>query len=90
MYKTLPNIDAILEGQSDQVPEEPSALYALCAALIEKYKKDQHGENIFTYAKKLPVEFNVMLIKDLIVKDESIAELESFEEWLEKYENFIL
>jgi hypothetical protein len=90
VYKTLPNIDAILEGQSDQVPEEPSALYALCAALIEKYKKDQHGENIFTYAKKLPVEFNVMLIKDLIVKEDTIAELAAFDEWLEKYENFIL
>ncbi|QOP40761.1 ATP-binding protein [Sulfurimonas marina] len=90
VYKTLPNIDAILAGESEEVPSEPSALYALCAALIEKYQMAEHGDNIFTYAKKLPVEFNVMLIKDLIVKDETIAELESFEEWLEKYENFII
>ncbi|WP_304546444.1 ATP-binding protein [Sulfurimonas microaerophilic] len=90
VYKTLPNIDAILAGESEDVPIEPSALYALCAALIEKYQMSEHAEHIFTYAKQLPVEFNVMLIKDLIVKDESIAELESFEEWLEKYENFII
>lgn len=90
VYKTLPNIDAILAGESEEVPSEPSALYALCAALIEKYRMSEHAEHIFTYAKKLPVEFNVMLIKDLIVKDETIAELESFEEWLEKYENFII
>ncbi|MDH4945301.1 MoxR family ATPase [Sulfurimonas sp. C5] len=90
VYKTLPNIEAILEGNSQEVPNEPSALYALCAALVEKYKKSEHGENVFAYAEKLPVEFNVMLMKDLIVKDESIAELESFEAWLEKYGNFIL
>ncbi|TLP37579.1 ATP-binding protein [Arcobacter arenosus] len=90
VYKTLPNIDAILDGQSDIVPNEPSALYALCAAIIEKYKDNTQGKNLFKYAKHLPVEFNVMLIKDLIVKDENIVELEEFDAWMERYGEYII
>ncbi|RXJ69355.1 ATPase [Halarcobacter ebronensis] len=90
VYKTLPNIDAILEGKSDMVPNEPSALYALCAAIIEKYTKKEQAVNLFLYVKHLPVEFNVMLIKDLIVKDEDIADLEAFDAWMEQYGQFII
>lgn len=90
VYKTLPDIDAILEGESFDVPEEPSALYALTAAIIERYANQKQANHLFAYSEKLPVEFAVMLIKDLIVKDESIAELEAFEGWLEKYGEYIL
>lgn len=90
VYKTLPDIDVILRGESDAVPEEPSALYALCAAIIEKYKETTQAKNLFTYVKHLPVEFNVMLIKDLIIKDEDIAELEEFDSWMEEYGEYII
>jgi hypothetical protein len=90
VYKTLPSIDAILNGESEAVPKEPSALYALCAAIIEKYDNISQAKNLFAYSKHLPVEFAVMLIKDLILKDESIAELEEFDVWLEQYGQFIL
>jgi len=90
VYKTLPDIDAILDGVSQDVPTEPSSLYALTAALIEKYNNTNQAKNIFAYSKKLPVEFSVMLIKDLIIKDEDIAQLEEFEEWLEKYGEYII
>jgi len=90
VYKTLPDIDAILDGVSQDVPTEPSSLYALTAALIEKYNNTNQAKNLFRYSKELPVEFSVMLIKDLIIKDEEIAELEEFEEWLEKYGEYII
>lgn len=90
VYKTLPDIDAILNGDIQSVPEEPSALYALCAAIIEKYNNIEQANNLFVYSKNLPVEFSVMLIKDLITKDEDIAELESFDEWMEKYGEYII
>lgn len=90
VYKTLPNVDAILDGKSEDVPTEPSSLYALTAALIEKYENIEQAKNLFEYSKKLPVEFSVMLIKDLIVKDESSSELEAFEEWLEQYGEYII
>ncbi|MEA1917603.1 MAG: MoxR family ATPase [Campylobacterota bacterium] len=91
VYKTLPNVDAILnESDYESVPTEPSALYALCAALIEKYENSSQARNLFNYSKKLPVEFAVMLIKDLIIKDEDIAELEEFDEWMSRYGEYII
>lgn len=90
VYKTLPDTDAILEGKLDAVPEEPSALYALCAAIIEKFSHTTQANNLFEYSKKMPVEFNVMLIKDLITKDEDIAELESFDSWMEQFGEYII
>lgn len=90
VYETLPNIDEILEGTCEVVPNEPSALYALCSAVIEKYKDCNQAVNIFAYSKKLPVEFAVMLIKDLIVKDEEITTLGEFDEWIEKYADYII
>jgi len=32
----------------------------------------------------------VMLIKDLIIKDEEIATLESFDAWMERYGDYII
>ncbi len=90
VYKTLPDIEAILEGKSDAVPEEPGALYALCSALIEKYREISQASNLLEYSRKLPEEFTVMLIKDLIVKDEDIAELDAFDQWMERYADYIL
>lgn len=90
VYKSLPNIDDILQGKSEIVPQEPSALYALCAALIERYSTHEEANNLFAYSQKLPIEFTVMLIKDLITKDESIGELEAFDAWLEKYNEYII
>ena len=31
-----------------------------------------------------------MLIKDLIVKDEEISTLSEFDEWIEKYEDYLI
>jgi hypothetical protein len=90
VYKSLPNVDAILNGQEDSIVEEPSALYALCAAIVEKYSSLEHAKHLFVYIEKLPTEFNVMLIKDLIVKDESISELEEFDIWMERFGEYIL
>lgn len=90
VYKTLPDIDAILQGKTQEVPHEPSALYALCAALIERYTHTLQAPFVFAYSSLLPTEFAIMLIKDLIVKDESIANLECFDRWMERYGDFII
>ncbi|HHD81775.1 MAG TPA: AAA family ATPase [Campylobacterales bacterium] len=90
VFNTLPNIDAILAGESQTVPSEPSALYALLAAIIERYRNLEEAEHLFAYSKLLPVEFAVMLIKDLITKDENITELEPFDVWMEEYGDYII
>jgi hypothetical protein len=90
VYKTLPDSEAILSGESEEVPKEPSALYALCSALIEKYSQLEEAEHLLNYAYHLPVEFAVMLVKDLITKDEAIASVEAFDGWMETYGDYIV
>jgi len=90
IYKTLPNIDAILAGVNIVVSQEPSTLYALIAALIERYENIDQAKNLFEFSKGLPIEFAIILIKDLIVKDQKIVTLDQFEEWLEQYGEYIV
>jgi hypothetical protein len=70
---------------------EPALLYALVSALVELYRGDEEASKyLFGFAQVLPTEFGVMLIKDAIVKDASIAECAEFDGWIEKYGDYIL
>ena len=90
-YSDIPDIDAVLRGEDVEPPTNPGALYALTAALVERFdRSDKEGEVLLAFSKKLPVEFGVMLIKDLVVKHEDLALLPSFEEWLNIYGGYIL
>jgi hypothetical protein len=91
VYESLPDIAAIYEGHYPEVEMQPALLYALVSALVEYYDSSEgHKEHLFAFSEKLPTEFGVMLIKDIIVKDESLALHEAFEKWLEKYGDYIL
>ena len=41
IYSRLPDVDAILSGQSVEVPHEPSLMYAVCGALVSRAKSAQ-------------------------------------------------
>ncbi len=38
IYKELPNVDAIFRGEDIRVPHEPSLMYAVCGAMINRAK----------------------------------------------------
>ena len=38
IYSRLPDVDAILSGQSVEVPKEPSLMYAVCGSLVSRAK----------------------------------------------------
>lgn len=91
VYEELPNVAAIYEGHYPEIENQPALLYALVSALVEYFDgSDTHKEHLFAYSEKLPTEFGVMLIKDVIVKDESIATHGAFDAWLAKYGDYIL
>jgi len=91
IYKELPDIDALLRGEIEKLPETPASLYALNSALIHKFNGTK-GEtlSLLNISEKLPIEFGVMLIKDALQKYEEIAELSEFGAWLERYEEYII
>ena len=91
VYENLPDIAAIYEGNYPEIQMQPALLYALVSALVEYFDgSEKHKKHLFVFSEMLPTEFGVMLIKDIIVKDESLATHELFDQWLEKYGDFIL
>ena len=91
VYEELPDIAAIYGGHYPEIKNQPALLYALVSALVEYFDgSDLHKEHLFAFSETLPTEFGVMLIKDVIVKDESLATYSAFDAWLAKYGDYII
>ena len=80
-YRNLPNLDALLMNPDKaKVPEEPAVLYALATGLAAKATQD-NMERVVKYALRMPAEFQVLLMKDSITRDNSLTQVKSFNEW---------
>lgn len=80
-YRDLPNLDALLMNPGKApVPEEPATLYALSTGLATKATKDSM-ERVVQYALRMPAEFQVLLMKDAIVRDNTLTETRAFTDW---------
>lgn len=80
-YRDLPNLDALLMNPGKaKVPEEPATLYALATGLATKATTD-NIERVVQYALRLPAEFQVLLMKDAIVRDNNLTNTKAFNEW---------
>jgi len=91
VYEDLPDVQAIYQGQYPNIENTPALLYALVSALVEYFDgSDLHKEHLLIFSETLPTEFGVMLIKDVIVKDDTLALFKAFDEWLVKYGEYII
>lgn len=92
VYEKLPDVQGIYRGVYPSVDKsEPALLYALVSVIVELYRGgDEASKHLFGFAQILSTEFGVMLIKDAIVKDATIAECNEFDAWIEKYGDYIL
>ena len=80
-YRDLPNLDALLMNPgAAKVPEEPATLYSLSTGLATKATQD-NMERVVKYALRLPAEFQVLLMKDAITRDNDLTQTKSFNEW---------
>ena len=81
IYKDIPDIDGILSnpGQS-KVPESTSVLYAICGALSSRATPENFNA-IVKYIKRMPPEYQVIVIRDSIAKDRSLITHEKFQKW---------
>ncbi len=89
----LPDLDAIINGESVSIPKELDLQYAICAALTGKAigaKDTDHAEkvwgNILNFAKNFPQkELGVMLVSDMQrAIGEDIFNVPEFADWANK------
>jgi len=90
IYKDLPSIEAILLDPEDVVvPTDPASVYAIVAALTEK-ATENNADRIFKYANRLPIDFNILLVRDMLRKEPKIQNTRSFINWASKHQDALL
>jgi hypothetical protein len=81
IWQSLPNPDAILMNPSSMaVPDDPATLYALTGALVRK-ASDVNIDNLMQYAGRMPAEFSVLLVKDMLRLKPALANTKAFINW---------
>lgn len=84
LYEQIPKLDPIFEGEAFQVPKNLSVLYLLVGGIIAKYKKDplkKYQKAIVKILDVLPVEFGVLLARDMVKVDATISFNKEFSDW---------
>lgn len=81
VFRQLPSPDAVLmTPDTAAVPDDPATLYALCGALARKASA-ANFDRVTDYAKRLPAEFSVLLIKDAITRTPACQHSQGFVAW---------
>ena len=81
IYKSLPNIDAILlDPANSSVPADPATRFALTGALARKTTVD-NIDRVMQYTARMPVEFNVMYVKDTLRLTPAVLHTNAFSKW---------
>lgn len=90
IYKGLPSPDSILlNPDSAPVPDDPATLYALAGALARKATEGNLGR-LIRYLERLPVEFNVVSIKDAVGRKPALQNTRDFIEWCSAHQDVML
>lgn len=79
---SLPKIQDIeLIPNTHRVPDEPSVLHALIGAIAAN--ANSHNLNaLLTYVKRLPVEMQVVCLRNLVRRNKSLAQHEAIVDWI--------
>ena len=81
VYKEIPTVDQILiDPTRAPVPTKPDQLYAVISLLVRKFTKKNAGP-CFTYASRLPKEFEVCLVRDSQRVNEDLKTTREMTEW---------
>ena len=81
MFKELPSIDAImLDPDRAQLVTTPQTMYAVASALARRATDRTFGQ-IVKYLNRLPVEFNVLCVKDAVIRCTAIQSTREFTNW---------
>jgi len=90
IYKELPDIDKLLANPSTTaVPKDPSVLYAIAGALPSRIN-DQTVSAIMKYTRRMPVDFQVVIVRDCIATQPSLITNPSMDTWMQENADVLL
>ena len=78
----LPDIDNLIANPSSYMPsEDPAVLYALTGAVASRAEPSKL-ENIMKLGKKIPTEFQVVLVKRILAIDKALFNQPTIQSWI--------
>ena len=82
VYRDLPTIDDMLENPTlVNIPKEPGHQYAM-TTLISHHANDDTIESLMIVAKKLPIEFQVVVLKDIYSIAPELKKNQIIQDWV--------
>jgi len=90
IYDALPDIDYLIDNpQSYKSDDSPAVLYALSGALAARACNEKM-DNIVKVIKKLPTEFQVIAVKQSLIKDPVVLQHDAVDKWVSENSTVIL
>lgn len=82
IFTELPSINDIINApESFKVPQEPSILYALTGS-IGAHADNKNIDQLMKYVKRMPVEFQVVCLRDAIRRNKPLMTTAPIREWI--------
>lgn len=89
-YRQLPDLDQVLKDPMGiKVPTEPAVMFALATGLATK-ATPENMPNFVKFALRMPPEFQVLMMKDAVVRDKKLTQTKQFNEWATKNQAVLL
>jgi len=77
----MPDIDKVLSSPHNvSVPSEPSVLFAVSGALAARADQTTF-KDIMAYARRMPAEYQVIVVRDSLAKDRDLIKTDTFTKW---------
>lgn len=84
IYDDLPKMSQIQSApDTTRVPDEPSILYALSGS-ISNYIKPDSAEHLLKYVSRMPVEFQVITLKESVSRNPGMTTVPAVQKWIAK------
>lgn len=89
-YRSLPDLDDVMANpMKAPVPTEPAVLFALATGLATKATPENMA-NFVKYALRIQPEFQVLMMKDAIHRNDKLTQTKQFNEWAVKNQHVLL
>jgi len=86
----LPDIDNLIANPSTYMPtDDPAVLYALSGAVSAR-AQESTMDNIMKLTGRLPVEFQVVLVKNILAIDKALIKHPTMSSWINKNSNIVI
>jgi len=90
IYQDVPDVDDILaKPTTTKVPTGTSVMYAVCGALTARVNA-ANFEAIMKYTKRMPPEYQVIVVRDSLAKDRSLMTSQTFTKWTQENADVLL